>query len=290
MTDINHEAAAATTSAPEAIAAPIVDSRPAHWDNEPSLKDFKSQADLEKSYKELKSFLGTSIRIPGADAADEDRSKFLEKLATVPGIVRIPDEADEAGMAVLKSKLGVPESADGYKYTLPEGFDAPEAEDMAKFNDYAFKLGLTNAQANKLLRQEMEELSSAKTTMTETTKAGEEKMKAMWGAAYDDKIRQANTALLALKDKFADDVSSLATSGAMSNPAMLTMLSELGAQLTERASGGIAIRASAPTPMEAAAQMQEIFDNPKHPYHDAGHRDHITAVEKVTELMNQRHQ
>jgi hypothetical protein len=116
---------------------------------------------------------GTSIRIPLADASDDDKSAFYAKLHDVEGVARLPMSDDEEGLNTLMGKLGTP--AEHTDYKLPEitdfSWDETMGEDLRK---YALEAGMTVNQftkfANKIGNQELEAstLSGAEMTTQQT--------------------------------------------------------------------------------------------------------------------------
>ncbi|WP_419786031.1 hypothetical protein [Pseudodesulfovibrio sp.] len=97
----------------------------------PCLKDYKSKDEAVKALVHAQKLLGKApegyVRLPGEDAAPEDRAAFY-------------------------GALGRPEAADGYtlpEMELPEGFELHEAL-ISGFRNRAFELGLTPAQVSGL--------------------------------------------------------------------------------------------------------------------------------------------
>jgi len=88
---------------------------------------FKSVEDLAKGYVHASKRLGDSITIPGADATDDDRAAFRERLAQIEGVAQMPTPDDADALNALYTKLGKPEKADAYQ--LPE-------VDTAKVEEY----------------------------------------------------------------------------------------------------------------------------------------------------------
>jgi hypothetical protein len=108
---------------------------------EKSLADIKDVGALAKGYVESQKMIGRSIRIPGKDAEKTDFDAFYGKLREVPGVVYMPDGADEAAMGDLYTKLGRPESPDKYQLkrpdNLPEGMVYNESmEPRINWPDY----------------------------------------------------------------------------------------------------------------------------------------------------------
>jgi hypothetical protein len=113
----------------------------------------------------------------------------LEKLVGYPQdkLLQLPkDAADEAAWGSVYSKLGRPETADGYKLPVPEGDDGSFAKAAAPV---LHKLGLSTKQAEGLA-QWWNEAQGAMTkahtdSITAKHKAEVEGLKSEWGAAYD---------------------------------------------------------------------------------------------------------
>lgn len=82
-------------------------------------------AKLAKQAREQEKLIGSSIRVPGPNASQEEKDQFL-------------------------AKLGRPEKADGYQFKVPEGLpeNLPyDGERANAFKSMAHQLGLTPAQA-----------------------------------------------------------------------------------------------------------------------------------------------
>jgi hypothetical protein len=93
-----------------------------------TLEQYKDLNGLVKSHLELNKMLGDRIKLPNEKSTPEELNKFY-------------------------AKLGRPEAMDKYEFKnpeqLPEGFALDEAG-TTKFKELAFKLGLTQKQANEL--------------------------------------------------------------------------------------------------------------------------------------------
>ena len=96
-----------------------------------ALKDFKTPADLAKSYVNTKEKIGSMVSIPGEDADVETRSKFY-------------------------NRIGRPETVDGYDFEPQaveglNGVTAVNKENVSAFKTKAHELGLTKSQAQGLM-------------------------------------------------------------------------------------------------------------------------------------------
>ena len=175
MTDEN-------TSAPAEWLAAL----PEQLRDAPFLGKASSPEDAVQKLAHAAKLVGTSIRIPSEDASDDDREAFYNKLAEVPGVAKLPLSDDEEGMAALLSKLGAPET--------PEGYKPPELEDFSwdetTFNNlrkYAKDAGMTTAQFNKFAKQLAQEQQQSS---QEQQQAAEEARKALrldWGDTLEDR-------------------------------------------------------------------------------------------------------
>lgn len=105
--------------------APLEDKETREWLQKIGVKDVGS---LAKKAREQERLLGSSIRVPGKDATDEEKQAFL-------------------------NKLGRPEKPDAYEFAVPENLpeDLPyDGERATAFKSKAHELGLTTAQAKEL--------------------------------------------------------------------------------------------------------------------------------------------
>lgn len=155
--------------------------------NNPALADFKDLNSLAKAFVDTKAMVGQSIRVPSADAGDEDRKKFYEALQEkVPDLIPKPDVTDEAAMSALMASLGKPNEAGEYEFPEIEGLKLPE-EREAFLRDAALKSNLTKKQF-KQLSEIM--LSADAQSITAQKERQQEELKGLmneWGAAFDSK-------------------------------------------------------------------------------------------------------
>tara|TARA_R110002020_G_scaffold170207_2_gene359573 strand:- start:6750 stop:7559 length:810 start_codon:yes stop_codon:yes gene_type:complete len=129
---------------------------------------------------------GTSIRIPGEDASDDDRAAFAAKLSEVDGVTRLPTHDDIEGVMELVTKLGYPQEHTGY--TLPdiEDFEWPEAvgENMRK---YAHTAGMTPGQFEAFAKEWAATEQTNNMTSNQTTADMKAAVKTEWGDTYKDR-------------------------------------------------------------------------------------------------------
>ena len=259
----------------EQIETPIDWKETAGLKGNPQFDKFESVEDLAKSYSELESYRGNSIRIPSSEAGEEQMQEFTDKLLNVPGVMRIPAEDDTSAWDNVYQQLGRPSAPDGYKLSEIEGFAGdPEAE--GAFRQLAHESGLTAAQADAIH-------SWLGTNIAETEKqaaiANEEAMgrlKGEWGQAFDHKVQQATNAARMMADKvpgISEYFDSMAEKGY--DASMIRLMDFVAGLMGE--SGAVPPASSnAITPSEAKEKLNDIRNNPDHPANnelDPGHED-----------------
>lgn len=155
----------------------------------PTLIQYKTLEDMLQGHIKTKSLVGSSIRIPGEDAPEEDRTKFLEQLITkAPGLMMKPDFSEKEQATEFYSLFGKP--SDATQYQLPEG--AKLTVDVeSEIREIAFNANLNQEQFGTLAS----EMDSRNQQLMEgiTTKTGEamEGLKGEWGMTFDDRTKAA---------------------------------------------------------------------------------------------------
>ena len=121
--------------------------------------------------------------------------KSLEKVSGVPAdqIMRLPQEADDAeGWSDVYSKLGRPETAEGYEL---EAGDVPEGgfDLTPDLREWAHEAGLSQQQAQALHGKYNARLGEMAGEMAaqreEQATADEQDLRKEWGAAWDENIQ-----------------------------------------------------------------------------------------------------
>lgn len=271
------ETVGAQESAPQAVDTP--DIRPVDdWrdglsaDLRSGLGDVQSVEDLAKGYVNAQSMIGNSIRIPGKDAGSEDWDKFYGKFADVPGLTRYnPDD-----LSSLYEAAGRPADAKGYQI---EG--APQ-----EFLEAAHAAGLNRQQVESMLAYEKGIEESHESAEQDALNAGINSLRQEWGLAFDRKVEEGQRAVAFLEQTAPGLAEALDATGAGNNPAVIKLFQALGANLKEgEGFAGTQGSNSGITPAEARAQIEEIHNNPQHPYHNGDE----AALEKYLELHRFAH-
>ena len=260
----------------------FLSSLPEDMRGESSLQDFKDIGGLAKSYVSSQQMLGSSIRIPGEDAGDDQRNDFYSKVQTVPGVVRMPtDPSDTEGWNAFYSKAGRPETAEGYQINMPEGMEA--SQDMLSM---AHDMGLNSQQVNKFVEFQASQQDQANTMQIQSRDSAQEALKQAWGSDYDNRMDGAKAAIRSYADKHPDAVNELINGPAGNNPALMMMLSDLYGGMQEKGIAGAPASSVSygMTPDEALAQISEIRGNAQHAAFNSTDPAHGAAVAKMTQL------
>jgi hypothetical protein len=246
----------------------------------PSLKDFKNVEVLAEAFVNTKSALGSSIRIPSADAGAEDWKTFTAKLQDqVPSLVNMPKDDDVDGLNALWSKLGRPATEEGYKL---EG----EHENSAALITMAKAQGWTNSQLNSYAAQQGTANTEAVEAALKAQNDSRAEVMGEWGSAKEVKQRQIATllektgapeALISVFNEGNVDGSFLRWADTL----VTSMADETSAFGNDGGQGG---GGGVPTPVEAKTQIAEILGNKDHAYHNKHDANHMDAVKKFVNL------
>lgn len=293
---LNNEAPAVEPVVAEA-AAPVAESA-AVTNNEVSLMDlisddhkslvdskgFKSVDDVVKSYANLEKMVGNSVRIPAEDASDEAKKEFFDKIKSLDGVV-IKGEDD------MFNKLGRPESAEGYKlqdvvdsamFDKVPGLDA----EIADFKTIAHDIGLSEEQASKLVEMRMGTLNGLEEKQSAQREMGEKVLHELWGQDFDNRLNAAKQTAKIYSEKHPEAMADLINGPAGNNPALLSMLAELGGTFKEQGHVGMQSTKFGTTPDEAARKIQDKRSDVgfMKAYSDSRHVGHNKAVSELAEL------
>lgn len=226
-----------------------------------TLLQAKDIPSLAKMLIDNKALVGSSIRIPGPDAGDEDKKAFRTKLKEkVPDLVEVP--ADPAKFAevegMLFERLGRPKDAKEYPALKDLGVQVP-AEikiEEQQLRDYAHGLGMTKKQFAELAKATVAERVKA-SQMTSEARAV---LKKELGDAFDERLLAAAAAAKKMGASDAE-VDSIRTGNVPPHTARnwINVAKAIGAEGSEfgREGGG----ATKMTPAEAQAQIAELYNN-----------------------------
>ena len=237
-------------------------SLPDELKNDATLQNFKDVESLAKTVVHQQKVLGSRIPIP---KTDEEKSE-------------------------LYTKLGRPESGEAYDFTIPDTHKSHFNEDQVKeFRNVAHQIGLNNDQTKALIDFQVKsvdhELQRRSTDLSVAKRDTEDLLKKEWGYDYDKQVRNAERALNVYGD---DEIKQLMESDAGNNPAVIKMFARLGAEVTEDMAKNTQNNSLATSPLDAQSEIDNIFSDPKDPYHDNMHKDHKNRVEYMRQLHEKR--
>ena len=268
-TTLTTEQPTETTAALTTPEAPTVDFQsliPEEYREEKSLQNFNKMDDFVKSYLHSQKMVGLDkIPVPNKHATDEDWKEVYKK-------------------------LGSPEAADGYKYSLPEGHAVPE-DTLKSFSEEAVKLGLLPNQADGIMKYYNEVINQGVNDQTikaeEARKVSEQELRKEFGSTFDNRITGAKN--LATATLGADFL----------NTTMLADGSKLGdniqivkafANLSEKLSEDDIVKGDTPEYMTTNEITKQIasLQQKGSAYWDKKHPAHAVAVEEVAALIRKK--
>jgi len=188
-----------------------------------------------------------------------------------------------------RTKLGIPENADGYRInrpSMPVGVTYDENFERSML-PIAHKLGLTPTQVQGLVDAVSSHRLGEFQTQSQATYGREAEtvamLKAEYGPGYDAKIQQAARAV---RHFGGDDVIQLLNeSGYGNHPALIRMMAKIGGMMTEDTlkvgrGAGLGLTAD-----EAQVEYKKLMAGEA--YRRADHPEHADVVKKVQQLFEQ---
>jgi hypothetical protein len=239
---------------------------PEEYREEKSLQNFNKMDDFVKSYLHSQKLVGLDkIPVPNKHATDEDWKEVYKK-------------------------LGSPDTAEAYKYSLPEGHAVPE-DTLKSFSEEAVKLGLLPNQADGIMKYYNEVINQGVNEQNikseEARAASEVDLRKEFGSTYDNKITGAknlatatlgadflNTTMLADGSKLGDN----------------TQIVKAFANLSEKLSEDDIVKGDTPDFMTTNDITKQIgaLQQPGSAYWDKKHPAHAIAVEEVAALIRKK--
>ncbi len=255
-----------STNATVAQQAQVQGFLPATYANNASLKDFKSIDALAESYINLKSQMGRSVSIPGKDAGIEDMNKFYERITTVPGVMRAPDEKNADAMNQFYTTLGRPSESSGYN-TGVEGDQAQlmDANAINSFKEIAHKANLTDSQFQQMVAYDMSRAQIVSDTDKNAATNAISVLQQRWGDQYNNRIAGAKAAFRTYQQQFPEGFADLQK--VKNNPAMIAILADIGKAMSEKGFIDAPHAYSGTSPDDALSKLAEIKNNPDHASH-----------------------
>lgn len=276
------------------------------------VKQYSSAGDMATALVEMNDKLNTKPAATWKGNLDKDlvNSPLLQKFPDTPeglseavkshiglekmlGHEKVPlpkGPEDTAGWALFKKALGIPDKPDGYGLTDAQVDESMKAMvfDKGKFQEIMLKHNATPAQAKGLWSAYQEtakaEYANALNSHKEAMEQVVNELKSDWGDAYDGNVQLGQLVI----NKFSDDkeTADYITSVLAREPMAIKWLAKIGNQFAENKIGDFKYERFSVSPEQAQAEIQEILNDPKHPYNDknASQKEHDAAVEYVNRL------
>jgi hypothetical protein len=254
------------TTAPETPAVDFQSLIPSEYKEEKSLQNFSKMDDFVKSYLHSQKLVGLDkIPVPNKHATDEDWKEVYKR-------------------------LGSPEAADGYKYSLPEGHAVPE-ETLKSFSEEAVKLGLLPNQADGIMKYYNEVINQGVTEQSvkaeEARSKAEQELRNEYGSTFDNRIKGAkNLATATLGTEFLNTTILQDGSKLGDNPQIVKAF----AQLSEKLSEDDIVKGDTTSYLTTNEITKQIasLQQPGSAYWNKKHPAHATAVEEVAALIRKK--
>ena len=254
------------TTATETPAVDFQSLIPEEYKEEKSLQNFNKMDDFVKSYLHSQKMVGLDkIPVPNKHATDEDWKEVYKR-------------------------LGSPEAADGYKYSLPEDHAIPE-DTLKSFSEEAVKLGLLPNQADGIMKYYNSVINDGMKDQVvvadEARAKAEQELRSEFGSTFDNKITGAkNLATATLGADFLNTTMLADGSKLGDNPQIVKAF----ANLSEKLSEDDIVKGDTPDFMTTNDITKQIasLQQPGSAYWDKKHPAHATAVEEVAALIRKK--
>ena len=157
----------------------------------------------------------------------------LEKHLGVPKdrLIKLPENADDPAYSEVYSKLGRPDTFEGYDLKVDEGM---EASSLDWVKDTFFEAGLTKKQAETIFAKYQEntaaDMDAHEESFLKEIESEKEQLKETWGAAHDKKLNVAKSVV----NQFQFDAATVgALQGALGYSKTMEFLADLGTKIGE---------------------------------------------------------
>jgi hypothetical protein len=228
---------------------------PAEYHREQIFIDAPDLPTVFKVARDLNAYKGNSIRVPGPESSDVDRTEFEQKLKKhAPHLIALPKE-DDKREAFLLENLGVPKKAEEYAPPADHGLSDADIE---RLRGEAAEEKLTKRQFQTRVERAKAARALAQKAQTEAL-AG---LKKDLGAAFEERLGLA----AAVAKKLGAEPEFVAAIQKGEAPVStikqyLTVAKSLGEEESGLSLPGGA-RSGKLTPDEINSRIQEIYRNP----------------------------
>ena len=237
---------------------------PAEYKEEKALQNFQDMKGFVKSYLHSQKLVGADkIPVPNKHATDEDWNEVY-------------------------TRLGKPESPDGFKFNLPKDNNKLDDNSLKAFSEQAHKLGLLPHQADGIIKYNNELANAAEVdtnSKAETSRLqAEEALRKEFGPAYNNKLNAAkNLASATLGSDFLSNTVLKDGSKLGDNPTVVKAFADLAGKLSE----DTIVKGDSPSYMKLKEIDQQLdkIRQPGSAYWDKTHPNHNAAVQEAYKLQ-----
>lgn len=224
-----------------------------------SLARYTDVAALARGHVEMERYQGRSIAFPGENATPAERAAFDAK---------------------LNQLRGVPEKAEAYNVTLPEGLQADE-KGLGEWKGTFHKLGLSQDQVAGLMDAYFgSPMGNPRMAHESMRSFGESELKREWGGAFKYNLDIAGRAIKRVGGPEVFQL--LEASGLNNHPAMVKFWHRIGRDYAEDGSIPSAQHGGPMGPDDAKRRIAEIRGDKSHPYHK-GDKDAVAEMQALYE-------
>jgi len=234
-------------------------------------------------FANMRSKLGTAIFAPGEDAGKDSLLGFDTKAVELSNgrLMTRPDLEDPEQRDALFNQLGRPDDPSGYEFEEIE--NAPLDGERKEFiTGLAHKVGLTKTQLKELDKEIRTADAQKAFEQQEKIKSNLSELRQEWGLAFEDRSHLAKKVAKAYFPHIPE--------GTKFTAGELKSFYAIGKGLE---GGGAEFRSQehqimdGNSPAEARDKINEIRNNPEHPYFDSNKPGHAEARAKMRELYKQ---
>lgn len=243
----------------------------------PTLAQYNSLEEALKGHIETKSLVGSSIRIPGPDASEDDQQAFYQKLIDRDlGLMKKPDFSEPEQAKEFYDLFGKPPEATQYK--LPEDAKLP-VDVESEIREMALAANLNQEQFGKLAL----EMAGRNTQMSENIQTqydeAMQSLKGKWGVTFDERMAAAKKA----NEDFypGRDFDSLP---AGDREALYAISESMTGKAAVAAGDGDGVPTGM-TPTEAREQADEIMRRVHDPKSKLEHSEKMALINKRIKLL-----
>jgi len=192
-------------------------------------------------------------------------------------IILPTDTSPPSDWDAFHKAIGRPETVDDYAINRPESIppDRWNTDEVSQFKALAHKIGLTQGQVEQLSNfqnvRTIAGIANADQQATADHEAAEERLRAEFGAAYDERIHLANRLIKDTVEVGEEREELLSIIG--NNPVVIKWIAEMGGKLVE--SRSVDTRINQQTPGEMQTEIAELTATP----------GYMNGVMKRTNLM-----